>query len=131
MFANLSQNHYTLVTAASQKEPMESPEVINLLIIDDDAGYFAIAQHHFSRYQGRKFNLLWKQDGASALEELERNPNINVILIDYYLPEINGLEVTRALRSKGIEIPIIFLTSNRDFRLAIEVMKYEIGRAHV
>jgi len=105
---------------------MESPEVITLLIVDDDAGYFAIAQHHFSKYQGRKFNILWKQDGTSALEELDRNKNIDVILIDYYLPEINGLEVIRTLRAKGIEIPVVFLTSNRDFRLAIEVMKYGI-----
>jgi DNA-binding response OmpR family regulator len=105
---------------------MESPEVINLMIVDDDAGYFAIAQHYFSKYQGRKFNIIWKQDGASALEELERKTKVDVILVDYYLPEVNGLEVTRALREKGIEIPIIFLTSNRDFRLAIEVMKYGV-----
>lgn len=105
---------------------MESPEVIHILIIDDDTNYASIAQHLFSKYQGRKFTIVWKQDGKSALEELERNPRIDIILIDYYLPEMNGLEVTRAIRDRNIKVPIIFLTSNRDFRLAIEVMKYGV-----
>jgi FixJ family two-component response regulator len=39
---------------------------------------------------------------------------------------MNGLEVTKAIRREQIDIPIIFLTSNRDFRLAIEVMKYGV-----
>ncbi|HEX7573797.1 MAG TPA: response regulator, partial [Bacteroidota bacterium] len=41
-------------------------------------------------------------------------------------PEHNGLEVTRQIREKNIDIPIIFLTSNRDFRLAIEAMKFGV-----
>src|SRR5512144_1074282 len=103
---------------------MDAATPINLLFIDDDPSYMAVAQHLLSKYQGRKFNILWKQDGPSALEHLQRGPAVDILLIDYYLPEMNGLEVTKAIREKGIEIPIIFLTSNRDFRLAIEVMKY-------
>ncbi len=105
---------------------METPGAITLLFIDDDPSYMAVAQHLLSKYQGRKFTILWKQDGASALELLERKPPVDMLLIDYYLPEMNGLEVTRAIRARNIDIPIIFLTSNRDFRLAIEVMKYDV-----
>lgn len=105
---------------------METPGAITLLFIDDDPSYMAVAQHLLAKYQGRKFTILWKQDGASALELLERKPPVDMLLIDYYLPEMNGLEVTRAIRARNIDIPIIFLTSNRDFRLAIEVMKYDV-----
>ncbi len=105
---------------------MDATTPINLLFIDDDPSYMAVAQHLLSKYQGRKFNIQWKQDGPSALEHLQTAPAVDILLIDYYLPEMNGLEVTKAIREKGIEIPIIFLTSNRDFRLAIEVMKYGV-----
>ncbi len=105
---------------------MESTGNINLLFVDDDASYMAVAQHLLSKYQGKRFNILWKQDGPSALAELERNQSIDMLLIDYYLPEINGLEVTRQIREKNLAVPIIFLTSNRDFRLAIEAMKYGV-----
>ena len=105
---------------------METPNTINLLFVDDDSGYMSVAQQLLAKYQGKKFNINWKQDGSSALEELKNNRSIDLILIDYYLPEMNGLEVTKKIRENKIEVPIIFLTSNRDFRLAIEAMKYGI-----
>ncbi|MBM2839692.1 MAG: response regulator receiver sensor hybrid histidine kinase [Bacteroidetes bacterium] len=86
----------------------------------------AVAQQLLAKYQGKKFEIFWKQDGKSALEELKKNQAIDLIVVDYYLPEINGLEVTRMIREAKIEVPIIFLTSNRDFRLAIEAMKYGV-----
>jgi response regulator of citrate/malate metabolism len=101
---------------------MDSP-AINVLIIDDDIAYVRIAQMHLKKYQGRRFNIIWKEDGAKGLEELEHNAGIDVILMDYYLPNINGIEITKVIRSLSINTPIIFLTSNKDFRLAIEVMK--------
>lgn len=105
---------------------MKTPDIINLLFVDDDTGYMAVAQQLLAKYQGKKFEIIWKQDGASAMEELKKNQTIDLIVVDYYLPEINGLEVTRMIREAKIEVPIIFLTSNRDFRLAIEAMKYGI-----
>ena len=105
---------------------METPEIIHILFLDDDAGYMAIAQQFLAKYQSKKFDISWKQDGPSALEELEKKKKVDVVLIDYYLPEMNGLEVTKLIRDHKFEVPIIFLTSNRDFRLAIEAMKYGI-----
>lgn len=105
---------------------MESPDLITLLIVDDDTSYMAVVQHFLSKYQGRKFEVIWKQDGQSALDELSKNPSIDLMLLDYYLPEQNGLEVARLVREKQLSVPIIFLTSSRDFRLAIEAMKYGI-----
>jgi DNA-binding NtrC family response regulator len=105
---------------------MDSSNAVNLLFVDDDTGYMAVAQHLLSKYQGKRFNIRWKQDGRGALEELEKNSAIDLVLIDYYLPEMNGLDLTRTIRGRNIDIPIIFLTSNRDFRLAIEAMKYGV-----
>ncbi len=105
---------------------MQTPDVINLLFIDDDSSYIAVAQQLLSKYQGKKFNVAWKQDGKSGIEELQKNPDIHLVLIDYYLPEVNGLDVTKSIRELQIEVPIIFLTSNRDFRLAIEALKHGV-----
>lgn len=107
-------------------ERKELPDVVNLLFVDDDTTYMAVAQHVLSKYQGKRFNVTWKQDGPSAIEELQQNPSIDMVLIDYYLPEMNGLEVTKTIRERQIDTPVIFITSNRDFRLAIEAMKYGV-----
>jgi DNA-binding NarL/FixJ family response regulator len=99
---------------------------VQLLFIDDDAGYMAVARHLLSKYQGRRFLTIWKQTPKAGLEFLETRPPLDMIVIDYYLPEMNGLELAREIRQRNIETPIIFLTSNRDFRLAIEVMKFGV-----
>ena len=116
--ASISMKWYT--------EAMSVNPPIRVLFVDDDTSYMAVAKHLLSKYQGTRFDILWKQDGRGALEVLEKNPEIDLILMDYHLPGHNGLEVTRQIREKNIDIPIIFLTSNRDFRLAIEAMKFGV-----
>jgi DNA-binding NtrC family response regulator len=105
---------------------METPDSINVLFVDNDTSYMAVAQHQLSKFQGKKFNILWKQSGEAAIAELKSNTAIHVAIIEYYLPEQNGLEVVRQIREQQLETPIIFVTSNRDFQLAIELMKYDI-----
>ena len=101
----------------------EPQRPIQLLFVDDDTSYMAVAQHLLNRYQPERFTILWRQDGPSAIELLERPHAIDLILIDYYIPEMDGLEVTRQIRKRQIEVPIIFLTTTRDFRIAVEAMK--------
>jgi CheY-like chemotaxis protein len=105
---------------------METPAPVNLLFVDDDTSYMAVAQHLLSKYQEKKFSIIWRKDGISALEYLDTHPAVDMLLVDYYLPEQNGLEFIKAIREKGIALPVIFLTSNRDFKLAIEAMKYGV-----
>jgi response regulator of citrate/malate metabolism len=105
---------------------MDPARPINLLFVDDDASYVAIARHLLSKYQGSRFQVTWKHDAASALVYLATEPECDLIIIDYFLPEVNGLQLTQQIRARNLDIPIIFLTSNRDFRLAIEVMKYGV-----
>ncbi len=105
---------------------MTAPETIRLLFVDDDTGYMAVAQQILAQFGLRRFSVTWKQDGPSALDFLSGSPEIDLIIIDYYLPEMNGLELARAIREKVVDVPMMFLTSNRDFRLAIEGMKYGV-----
>ena len=101
---------------------MES-EPINILIIDDDISYVKSAQHHLKKFQAKKFNVIWKEDGPKGLEELQKNRNINVVLMDQVLPRMTGLDVIRQIREKEINVPIIFLTSNKDYKVAVEAIK--------
>ena len=99
---------------------------ITLLCVDDDTAFTKVADHLLAKYKNVSFRVIWKSDGKSALEELEANPSIELVLLDYNLPDHNGLEITRAIREKGNEIPIVFLSAEKDFRLAIEAIKYRV-----
>lgn len=49
-------------------------------------------------------------NGPSALEWFDRGSEADVVLLDWRMPGMNGLEVLRALRERGSPVPVIFLT---------------------
>lgn len=58
-------------------------------------------------------------DGEIALEMLAKN-DYDVLLLDWRMPKVSGLEVCRELRSRGSSIPIILLTALMDVSNKIE-----------
>jgi DNA-binding response OmpR family regulator len=50
-------------------------------------------------------------DGRTGLEIAEDAPGIECVILDVGLPDIDGLEVARRLRSDGSELPILMLTA--------------------
>jgi DNA-binding NtrC family response regulator len=103
-----------------------SSGTVNVLLVDDDASYASVVQHLLKQFSARKFFVSWHNNGSSAIEEIAKNKDIQIILMDYYLPEKNGLEIVKQLRDDGIETPVIFLTSNKNFKIAVEAMKYNV-----
>jgi two-component system, OmpR family, response regulator ChvI len=49
-------------------------------------------------------------NGPDALEWFDRGGEADVVLLDWRMPGMNGLEVLRALRERGKPVPVIFLT---------------------
>jgi two-component system, OmpR family, response regulator ChvI len=49
-------------------------------------------------------------NGRDTLSYLEDGGAADVLLLDWRMPELNGLDVLRHLRRSGIEVPVIFLT---------------------
>lgn len=55
--------------------------------------------------------LVWAKNGQEALEIYQRDSNIDLILMDFRMPVMNGYEATMAIRSFDSGIPIIALTA--------------------
>ena len=97
---------------------------VQVLLIEDNADFAKLVDLYLQRSEIGHFDVIWKKNGAEALREAETNQDgIDVILMDYFLPGQNGLEVTKTLLEGNIHIPVIFLTVNKDFNLAVEAMK--------
>jgi len=60
--------------------------------------------------------------GEEGLDSAEKNPP-DVILLDYRLPGIDGLEVLRELRKRGFGASIIMMTAHGKIDTAVEAMK--------
>jgi two-component system, sensor histidine kinase and response regulator len=101
--------------------------VINVLLVDDDADYASVAKSYLQSFNGRSFNMTWIEDGERALACLKAPNDIHIILMDYYLRAGTGLDVLRSMREAGVELPVIMLTGGKDFRIAVEAMKYGVS----
>lgn len=63
----------------------------------------------------------WKPLAASHVREgleIMRTENPDIILIDYHMPEINGIEGVRIIRQLNAEVPIIVFTIDEDQQVA-------------
>lgn len=49
-------------------------------------------------------------NGPAALDWFDRDGEADVVLLDWRMPGMNGLEVLRSLRERGKAVPVIFLT---------------------
>lgn len=96
---------------------------VTVLLVEDNVDFAKLVRIYLSRFENTQIEVIWKENGSEGIAEAERNPSIDVILMDYFLPGMNGLEITRALKEKNVQTPVVFLTVNKDMNLAVEVMK--------
>lgn len=96
---------------------------VHILLVEDNPDFANLVELFLKKHQPGSFEVYWRGDGNEALKELEANPAIDLILMDYFLPGKNGLEVIRDIRDHGYTVPVVFLTVNKDFDLAVEVLK--------
>ena len=105
--------------AADQSKPRS----ITVLIVDHDLAFARTAQEHLREFQGRTFQVLWKETVESALAEVQQNPGIDIIMTESALPGTTGLEFCLQLHQLGFRVPIVFLSSTRNIKVAVEAMK--------
>jgi len=102
---------------------MSTDKNILVLLVEDNVDFAKLVKIYLDRFDEAQISVIWKQNGSEGIEEAVRNREVDVILMDYFLPGLNGLEITKALKEKNIDTPVIFLTVNKDMNLAVEVMK--------
>ncbi len=81
-----------------------------VLIAEDDPINFKYLSLLLEKHTGIK--VIWVKDGKEAYEKIINNPAIDIVLLDYQLPEINGLDVLIRVKRTFPEIPIIMQTAN-------------------
>ena len=86
------------------------PSELHILIVDDEEDIVEVVGH-FLRQEG--FNVHKAYAGNEALEKA--SPEIDLIVLDIMLPEMDGFEVCRRIKSNEStrHIPVIMLTAKK------------------
>jgi two-component system OmpR family response regulator len=86
---------------------MPNGEKQRILVVDDEPSIVdAVATS--LRYEG--FDVAEAGAGRAALAAAQDHPP-DLLILDIMLPDLDGIEVTRRLRSDGIRVPVLFLTA--------------------
>lgn len=67
-------------------------------------------------------NMTTTSRGLKALEYIKNN-NFNLLLVDYHMPDINGLKLVKEIRKIDKNIPILVLTVDESMDLAEKFLK--------
>jgi len=77
------------------------------LIVDDDS---SVRTTLSTMATDLGFTVIQSDNGKSAFEQLQDPQRIDVMVVDYAMPSINGAEVARAARQMRPNLPVIFVT---------------------
>lgn len=100
---------------SDMKEPHELPQLKNCraLVVDDDFNTCDSVSYMLQQIGMRaEWTLSGKEAVLRTRQAVMRNDNYCVYIIDWMLPDMNGIEVTRRIRKEtGENVPIIVLTA--------------------
>lgn len=65
--------------------------------------------------------------GEKVLKVLSKDPDINLVLLDFKLPGINGLELTAIIKKRYPNIQIIMITAYDDEKTKIEAFNLGVS----
>ncbi|MDO4815466.1 MAG: response regulator [Bacillota bacterium] len=98
----------------------------NVIIVEDDLMVCAILQRQIGRFQQLKLVGNFRR-GVDALEWLGENPEVaDLIILDYYMPGMTGIEFLSKLRESNKEIQVIMITSANEYSVIRSAMCYGI-----
>jgi diguanylate cyclase (GGDEF)-like protein len=98
---------------------VEKPKI---LIVDDAPSNIKI----LAEILRDEYQILVAANGKSALKAAISKP-VSLILLDVFMPEMDGYEVFRRLKAEQVtaEIPVIFITTNSE--ISAEYREFELG----
>ncbi|MFC2112054.1 PAS domain S-box protein [Bacteroidota bacterium] len=91
-----------------------------ILIVEDDGSSYLFLETFLKRFAPE---IIWAKSGKQALDIMNTNRRIDLILMDIRMPEMDGLSATRHIRKTNKKIPIIAQTAYAqvtDRKLALE-----------
>lgn len=90
-----------------------------ILIIEDDKTFSRIVTVFLTKLHYSVMATLTAKEGLAELQ----TRNYNLVLLDYRLPDANGMELLKLIKAEQPGIPVIIMTSFSDLRTAVKCIK--------
>ncbi len=104
------------------EENSEEPkERFTLLMVDDSPDMCRFVHDYFRG----EYTVITASNGEVALERLEENDNVDLVVSDVNMPKMDGLELCKRIKTdlRWSHIPVILLTGRRGDQLEMEGLR--------
>jgi len=103
-----------------EKETRSEP--IHVLLVEDNVDHAQLMEIILKKHEV-KFNVSVARSGLECFEILKSEQPVNVVLLDYDLPMMSGLEILSEVKRLRQEIPVVLVTGKGDEKIAVKAMK--------
>jgi DNA-binding NtrC family response regulator len=90
-----------------------------VLLVDDEEEYLEIMSE---RMQARDIDVTTSTSAREALDMIATD-SFDAVIMDFMMPEMNGIEALKAIKEKNPEMQIILLTGHATVEKTVEAMK--------
>jgi DNA-binding NtrC family response regulator len=92
----------------------------NVLLVDDEVPFVETLTRRLSK---RGIDMVTAFSGQEALSELEKNSNIEIVVLDIKMPGMDGLRVLEEIKREYPSVKVILLTGHSTIDTAIKGMR--------
>lgn len=92
---------------------------LQLLLVDDDPFITALLTRQLNEQGYENVNVA--RNSEQCMGQLKKN---DIIILDHWLVEENGIDLLRQIKSEAPDTPVIFLSGQEFITIAIKSLKY-------
>ena len=107
----LKERYENILYVVEKLKQLQNNKNTTVMIVDDSTLYSSFLKRNLELH---RFKVIVASNGKIALEKLQLHPDTELIITDYHMPEMDGLEFTRSIRKTRTkkDLSIIVLTSD-------------------
>ncbi|MCB2141341.1 sigma-54 dependent transcriptional regulator [bacterium] len=91
-----------------------------ILLVDDDLSFHKVTAFILQKFGARVTSAFNGREGLEVWKESD----FDLILTDVKMPEMDGLDLLRAVRHEDSDLPVVLVTAHGDIEMAVEAMQY-------
>jgi len=99
---------------------LDKDDLPNTILVVDDSRVVRAYLKSYLEKEG--YDIILAENGKEAIKEI--TPDTGVILLDLWMPEMDGMACLRHIRENFPDIPTIMITVSHEISNAVEAMKY-------
>lgn len=97
-------------------------KTLGILLVEDDLDHQVILKELLEDIDNYAIKLSIASSGAEGLEKM-RKGGFDLVITDYYMPGMSGLDLLRMATEENMDTPIIMITGSGDEKVAVQAMK--------